>query len=196
MKHDKNSGLIYDIGVNDMKDCVGVSKLRSYQLWQDMLYRCYTETRKPRISSYENCKVSEEWKFYSNFKSDVESLTGFNSEGFQMDKDLLGDGKLYSKETVCFLPQKLNMFLVKHKERRGYLPLGVSKSKSKSKPFRSRGNDENGKQVHLGHFKTPEEAHEKYLDFKRVKLLNLIEDYADRLDERIITAFLNINLGD
>ena len=196
MKHDKNSGLIYGIGVNDMKDCVGVSNLRSYQLWQDMLYRCYTETRKSRISSYKNCKVSEEWKFYSNFKSDVESLNGFNSEGFQMDKDLLGDGKLYSKETVCFLPQKLNMFLVKHKERRGSLPLGVSKSKSKSKPFRARTTDENRKEVHLGHFKTPEEAHEKYLEFKRVKLLNLIEDYADRLDERIITAFLNINLGD
>ncbi len=196
MKHDKTSVFFCGFGVNDMKACVGASNLKSYQLWQDMIYRCYKETRKPSMSSYENCKVSEEWKLYSNFKSDVESLIGFNTEGFQMDKDLLGDGKLYSKETVCFLPQKLNMFLVKHKERRGSLPLGVTKSKSKIKPFRSRSNDENGREVHLGHFKTPEEAQEKYLEFKRIKLLDLLEDYADRLDERIITAFLNINLGD
>ena len=113
---------------------------------------------------------------------------------YQIDKDLLGDGSLYSKNTVCFLPNKLNMFLVKHKDRRGNLPIGVSLTKNSNYPFRARCKDITGNQVELGRFSKPEEAFEAYRMYRLNMLSDIIEMYSECLDPRAINKFKNYDI--
>lgn len=79
-----------------------------YIKWSTMFKRCYSENWLKKYPSYEGCFVCDEWFLFSNFKNWCEK---FNYSGLQLDKDLLGDGKLYSPDTCCFLPQEINKFL-------------------------------------------------------------------------------------
>ena len=184
---------VFGVGITDIYTG-GIKRDKSYSLWKDILRRCYSENSVLSLKSYENCEISEDWKTYSNFKRDVEEMVGFDVKGYQIDKDLLGDGSLYSKNTVCFLPNKLNMFLVKHKERRGNLPIGVSLSKNSKYPFRARCKSITGNDIEIGRFSKPEEAFEAYRVYRLSLLSDLIEMYSDCLDPRAISKFKNYDI--
>ena len=184
---------VFGVGITDIYTG-GIKRDKSYSLWKDILRRCYSENSVLSHKSYENCEISEDWKTYSNFKRDVEEMIGFDVKGYQIDKDLLGDGSLYSKNTVCFLPNKLNMFLVKQKERRGNLPIGVSLSNSSKHPFRARCKSITGNDIEIGSFSKPEEAFEAYRVCRLSILSDLIEMYSDCLDPRAISKFKNYDI--
>ena len=188
-----NKKLVMGVGITDIY-AGGIKRDKAYSLWKDILRRCYSDNRMLSHKSYENCEISEDWKTYSNFKRDVEEMIGFDVKGYQIDKDLLDDGSLYSKNTVCFLPNKLNMFLVKHKERRGNLPIGVSLSRSNKYPFRARCNSITGNDIEIGRFSKPEEAFEAYRVCRLSILSDLIEMYSDCLDPRAISKFKNYDI--
>lgn len=71
-----------------------------------MLERCYASKQQ---KGYIGCYVTEEWLTFSVFKSWMEQQDWVGKE---LDKDLIGDGKCYSEVTCCFLPKKINSFLV------------------------------------------------------------------------------------
>lgn len=96
---------IYGVGVKDLDDSVTTSP--EYQRWVNMLARCYATTG--RNPSYLGTTVCEEWLTYSLFKEWV--LNYGDTEGKELDKDLLGDGDVYSPSTCCFISKKLNLFL-------------------------------------------------------------------------------------
>ena len=96
-----------------------------YRKWKGMLSRCYSEAWLNKYPTYVGCIVCDEWLTFSKFKAWMETQ---DWEGKQLDKDLLGDGKLYSPETCCFISGGLNKFLTLRANDRGSLPVGVSKS--------------------------------------------------------------------
>lgn len=63
-------------GVNDFPNC----DKRIYNLWFQMLRRCYDTTQHERVrgKSYANCEVCDRWKTLSCFVKDIKKLDGYN----------------------------------------------------------------------------------------------------------------------
>lgn len=79
----------------------GINPNKSYQVWHNMLLRCYYEKDRHKNKAYANVSVCEEWFNYSNFHKWFEENY---IEGMQLDKDMLSkESKIYSPQTCCFL---------------------------------------------------------------------------------------------
>ena len=63
-------------GINDMPNC----DKRVYNLWFQMLRRCYDTTQHEREKgkSYADCEVCDRWKMLSCFAKDIKKLEGYN----------------------------------------------------------------------------------------------------------------------
>lgn len=79
-----------------------------YEKWMNLMRRAAKGGCR-KIGCYSNAEICEEWKTFSNFKAWMEKK---DWEGNVLDKDLKGDGKLYSPDTCMFIPNELNSFLV------------------------------------------------------------------------------------
>lgn len=156
--------------VGGVCDIVSHNKIdkKAYDLWYSMLSRC-------KISkSYINCSVCDEWMIYSNFKKWFDKNY---IEGYAMDKDLFSNGnKLYSPDTCCFIPVRLNSLLALSKKKTNNMPLGVYSSKTKTTRYRSHF-IHNSKRIHIGSYKSREDAFNDYSSFKE----KLIKQEAEKL---------------
>ena len=95
-----------------------------YKLWYSMKKRCYNYEIQKKYQTYIDCSVISEWHNFQNFAKWCEINY---VEGFQLDKDILVKrNKIYSPDTCCFVPIEINNFFVKHEEKRGPYPIGVS----------------------------------------------------------------------
>lgn len=158
-----------------------------YRKWQDMLTRCYSKTNYP---TYDGCYVCEEWLALSKFKAWMETQ---DWEGKQLDKDLLVNGnKVYCPENCLFLEPRVNSFLVEHGKRRGEFPLGVSYD-PRLNTYRAQCKSVvTGKNTNLGGFNSPEEAHQKWLDFKLEQAYILASQQSDeRVSKALIQKYEN-----
>lgn len=156
-----------------------------YTRWLQMLTRCYSKRLHKELPRYEPCTVCEDWLLLSNFKSWMEQQ---DWEGNHLDKDLLVRGNnVYSPDTCCFIPEKLNIFLVECNARRGDWPIGVSWKPDKNK-FRARCNNPfTRKEEHLGYFEDARLAHKAWLARK----LELSHEFATIIhDQRIMSGLI------
>lgn len=155
-----------------------------YVRWVSMVDRCYANLTEGR-SNYSDCTVHEDWKYFSNFKSWMETQ---DWEGKQLDKDILfKENKVYSPQTCIFVDQKVNKFLCESNATRGEFPIGVSYDKRTGKYLsRARALYPN-KQKNLGLYPTPEEAHQAWLAFKleQAKILA-----SEQTDQRVAKALI------
>ena len=55
------------IGVGKYKPSINKKNTQEYDLWKNMLERCYCEKRRHRAKTYINCEVCEEWHNFQNF---------------------------------------------------------------------------------------------------------------------------------
>lgn len=84
------------------------ANVKIHHCWMSMIDRCYN----PKNSRFKNyggrgVVVCDEWKNdYQRFL-DWALLNGWK-KGLQLDKDIKGDGKIYSPETCCFVTPKEN----------------------------------------------------------------------------------------
>ncbi len=89
---------------------------QALQLWSNMLKRCYDENDK-RGYFGKGVLVDPRWHSFENFVNDLPNLKGFsnwlNKESYELDKDFIGDGCVYSRETCVFIPSSLNRSLGK-----------------------------------------------------------------------------------
>lgn len=137
-----------------------------YVAWMHMLERQEAKWWE-RYPTYTGCKVCDEWRSFMAFRAWMMTQ---DWQGKELDKDLCGDGKLYSPETCVFVTQAINKFVTDSGAARGALPIGVSTNRN---GFRSQCNGATPK--YQGTFKTPHEAHQRWRSVKRELGLQLIE---------------------
>ena len=99
------------------------TRLREYQIWKDMIRRCYsrnTESERRRHATYNGVKVCDRWLVFSNFLEDLPLIDGYElwknnpKQGISLDKDKKQQGlenkdKIYSVETCCFITHEENV---------------------------------------------------------------------------------------
>ena len=191
------SKLVSGIGFNDRSRPAGADgkPVKEYQLWQDMLRRCFSEKLQTRYPTYKGCSVSDNFLNYSFFYDWCQKQTGFGKvdekgKSWCLDKDLLFvDNKTYSESTCVFVPQEINKFFNDYGNDRGEYPLGVSFHKASGKV--AARCSVNGKLQHLGYFNTPEEAFAVYKPFKEDLCKQLALKWKPEIDERLFNAMMN-----
>lgn len=161
------------------------SMTKAYGCWSRMLDRCYGSYKS---SSYEDCEVSHGFKVFSTFKKWCETQKGFSEQGWELDKDLLGDSKLYSETTCCFIPQRINALITKKVKTKGLYPTGVSFYKRKN-VFKADCMYK-GVKKHLGYFDNVEDASFAYKFFKEAYVKELALEYKDVLDTHVFNALM------
>lgn len=191
-----NSKLVLGVGINDM---LGAEKTKEFikqrQMWFGILQRCFSIKLLERRPTYKNCKVSESWLWLSNFIKDIKSIENYEkslNEGWQLDKDLLSnEGKLYSKDTCCFIPRSLNLVLSSYPKKLNGLPKGVKLSKG-GRYFAILQKE--GNQIFLGSYDSVEEASRVYNIAKKEHLLNIADSIKGIVPENVYKALVNFNL--
>ena len=172
--------LVLGKGINNIK---GSSRTWQYNMWYNMLKRCYANNIGD--PSYVGCEVSEAFLTFSNFKYWLD-IIGKPPEGWCLDKDLLGNGRLYSDSTCCFLPSIINLIFKKHIcSNTGLLP-GVSQQPGSGR-FKAK-RSMYGKTVCLGTYGTQEEAHQAYVLATENYVHTLADEYKDLLDVNVYDA--------
>lgn len=182
---------VYGVGINDADYSVyyreggKVYRCPYYRKWTGMLERCYSEKYHAKEPTYKDCTVCDEWLYFSNFREWMESQ---NWEGKQLDKDILYYGnKEYSPDKCIFVTQEINCLLTNTYQSKTDLPVGVHLDKDNiTNPYASQISV-NGQKLHLGYYKTAEEAHKKYMGAKALNLMLISKEQNDiRLKEGLI----------
>jgi hypothetical protein len=137
----------------------------SYHTWRGMLERCYNPKKKQN-TYYGVVSVCKEWWCFEEYEKWYDEHF---IEGFQVDKDFTVMGcNLYSPDTCCFIPNKINAILGKKTyntvRKHIGLPVGVSYHVRDEK-YTSQCYDGN-KLQHFGYHDTPEDA---FLAYKPMK---------------------------
>lgn len=185
--------LVHGVGINDLKGFYNkkFSDCHFYRTWQKMLGRCYDSKYQKTRPSYRDCCVCNEWQIFSNFKSWMEKQ---DWEGKCLDKDILGDGKIYSPNTCIFVSKEVNNFLTDSRKTRGEFPVGVSWSEFHGK-FRAYCSNGEGKNLFIGFFEDPYTAHKAYLDKKLDMIEYLFYNESPKLREALKSKFQNYKEG-
>lgn len=194
------SKLVYGVGINDadyvVKPTFNGKQIVCpyYQKWESMFLRCYSAKYQEKRPTYIGCKVSDEWKTFSNFKAWMEPLDWV---GKQLDKDILINGnKLYSKDTCVFVTPSVNNFLTDSNANRGECMIGVSWKKHIRK-FQSQCADGEGRIIHLGLFDNELEAHLAWKACKHKLACKLADEQSDpRVAEALRSRFAPYTKGE
>jgi hypothetical protein len=176
---------VYGVGCSGIGKYSRINHPKIYFTWKDMLRRCYDEKEQKRSPNYIGCSVAEKWL---NFQVFAEWFEEYYKENFDLDKDILIKGnKVYSPETCTFVPQEVNLLLIKSSTKRGEYPIGVCKEGLR---FRAELSI-NGKKFYLGLFDTPEEAFQAYKVAKEKQIKIIAEKYKDQVTPQTYQALVN-----
>ena len=174
--------------------------LKVYQMWRGLLERC-TEKCWTNNPAYIGTTCSDNFKSYSYFYEWCQEQIGFlkkdeNNRYWCLDKDILSNGnKVYSEDVCAFVPERMNLLLVKCDSSRGECPIGVYWCKNRKK-FRSKCNNGSGKQKCLGYFNTPQEAFLAYKTYKEALIKEVANEYKEQLDSRVYEALMNYEVNE
>ena len=191
---------VHGVGVSGTKYPIRVNGIltKEYELWQNMLKRCYSDSFKKKYPTYEGCQVSDNFKSYEYFYEWCNKQIGFGVDGFELDKDLLVKGnKVYSESACVFIHKDINLLLTKSTASRGKHLIGVSWH-DKGKAFEARVSKSKGKSEHLGYFKTEIRAFNAYKTAKEAFVKEQTNKWKGKIDERAYEALLNyeVNIDD
>jgi len=173
---------VFNVGiVGDMYPAyMNYKKEKEYTIWTGMLERCFSNKFKEKQPTYQDVMCCEEWLYYPNFYEWLHAqenfeklLNGLDSDkgSWALDKDILVKGnKIYSSETCCIVPHKINALFVKNNANRGNFPIGVYYKKEMDK-YEAKVSkfDKNQRNYYMsiGTYPTPEDAF--YLGYKPYK---------------------------
>lgn len=192
-------GLVKGFGINDVEGrksikedyyVNGKRKMRTlwvcpfYTKWLSIMSRSNCKSYKLTKPTYTEVVCSEEWRYFSKFKSWMESQQW---EGLELDKDILVKGnKIYGPDTCVFVPRYINMCINSHRTGDSGLPIGVSR-KSKDRQMINPHNNPyiariakavEGGNINLGCFDTSKGAHKAWQEAKIVNLENVLNKYS------------------
>lgn len=161
-------------------------KSEEYKLWTSMITRCYSGVNQYTESfyhRYQDVEVCKEWLLFDNFYDWVHSQNNFeqlvNIKDLQLDKDIIQKGnKIYSPETCCLVPRRVNVLFIKSDKARGNYPIGVT-YKTRDKVFEVQCNVD-GKETYLGRVRDPIEGFYIYKNFKEKLIKQIAQKEYDK----------------
>lgn len=144
-----------------------------YTMWKNMLARVYG---KKAVGFYLQCSVCEDWLVFSRFNAWVIKQ---NWKGMVIDKDIVKIGNnVYCPEFCRLVPKELNFFFIRstidnsRKDRSAGLPVGVYLTNNGHR-FYAKGTDNQRRQINLGTFDSPQQAHRAWQVNKLQRLAEL-----------------------
>ena len=183
--------IVYGVGFNDSSYCTShkiegvLVKCPARASWASMMQRCFDAKFHERYPTYSGVSVSDNWHKFSVFRK---WWLIHHVDGYELDKDLIGDGKSYSPESCIFVPQWLNKFTIGYDSAR----TEYIKFKSGNGSFRARcSNPFSRRQEFLGHFDTPEAAHLAWRA-RKLELALELKPRMDEIDQRIYPRVIEI----
>lgn len=187
----ENRDRVYGVGVFDVCYSCNANDTtkKASNTWRRMLCRCYSKDYLQRRPSYVNCSVCDEWLYFSNFKKWFDENY---IENYSLDKDILVKGnKVYSPNTCCFVPQRINSLIVNHKRGRGKYPVGVRKGFGENK-YTALYRKE-GKTVIVGTFCCVEDAFNAYKSAKESYIKDIATQYFNdgKITKKVYNALMN-----
>lgn len=175
------------IGYGKYKTKVGNCRTKSYQVWTDMLRRCYDKNRdRYVIYGGRGVTVCKEWH---NFQVFAEWCESNYIEGYCLDKDLVNyKNKVYSPETCSFLPTQINSLFTGGFKSIVYLRRGKWVAQIQKGEKCSNGNK---RQSYLGEYECKEEALNIYFEEKIKHIEQVVKKFKDTIDERVVENLLD-----
>ena len=185
---------VHGVGCNDVQFQIKVDGkiVWQYQLWRNMLRRCFCEKYKAESPSYQDVTCCDEWLSFANFLEWVNKEVGYKGKpfGFDLDKDIIIKGnKVYCPEACAFVPKAINMLLVDCGSVRGKWPVGVTLDK-RCGSFVARIMLD-GKKRHLGTFPTPSAAFEAYKLAKEAKIKSFALKYRSEIKPAVFSSLIS-----
>ena len=166
--------IAYGVGINDVYMS---NKIWEMQLWHNMLHRCYNENFKKDNPTYQDCIVCDDWLIASHFLKWAQDPKNHYHRGYTLDKDILIKGnKVYSPDTCCFVPSRINTLIINRTNFRGPYPIGVTQN---NEGFAANYNRLN-KRTYIGTYPTVEEAFLAYKSAKEAYIKEVAEYYHSR----------------
>lgn len=164
---------------------------RSYTIWIAMLKRCFNNDYKNKNTTYKYVTCCDEWLLYSNFeKWYEENYYEINNENMELDKDILFKGnQIYSPETCCFVPSRINKLFTKNDKGRNLL-IGVNKDKNEKVKYKKyvAKISKAGKRENLGSYTTETEAFEVYKNAKESYIKEVANEYKLLIPNKLYNA--------
>lgn len=175
----------YDGWTNGKQNLKTVWRCPFYNRWCSIIQRGHSTSFKESNPSYEECFVSEDWKYFSKFKAWMETQ---DWEGKELDKDLLVEGnKVYGPNTCRFISKELNLFFKCAYRKYGSDMRGVRLRKDNLK-YKVVCKQLDGSEKYLGQYEDEHIAGEVWLREKR-RLAEIIATQQE--DSQIKQAILN-----
>lgn len=162
------------LGVGGYKTGANGRNFKVSRVWNNILYRCYSEKSSETLPTYNDCAVHPDWH---NFQVFAKWYEDNYVDGFELDKDLKIIGnRVYSENACTFVPAAINALLNACSKSRGDLPVGVTAERDCK--YRARINMK-GKSVSIGMFLSIEEASAAYCAAKNKYVSDMAEEYKD-----------------
>lgn len=169
-------------GVGQYKANINNCKSMAYRKWSSMLKRCYCPKYLNKNPTYRNSIVCDEWLNFQNFAAWFYEQN--KPLDYELDKDLFGDGSLYSPETCRLIPCAINS-AIKKRSNNG-LPSGVEVKKDGY--LVSMVID--GEKRDLGVFDDIGNALKAFNKEKLLHIKNIANEYKDVIDTEIYSALM------
>lgn len=169
-----------------------------WEYWNDLICRNYNPYFINKHLTYKDCFIEDDLLCFQNFaKWFEENYYECNGEQMCIDKDILIKGnKIYSKDTMIFVPQSINKLFIKQENKRGNHPIGVSWDEN-SKKFRAyvhvKYKNEKSKQI-FKRFDTELEAFYWYKEQKEKEIKRRADEYKDLIPQRLYEAMINYKI--
>lgn len=180
------------IGVGVHKSREGGVLNKTYNTWAGMLGRVYCEKSQLLNPSYIGCSVVEHWHNFQNFAEWYESQK-FYGVGYHLDKDILFEGnKIYSPETCCLVPRKINNLLVSKFSKNSGEPQGVCFDTSRGKYLFQISLGDKGKLSKR--FDSSEEAETAYKEAKESQVKDVALEWKGRIEDKVFYRLMNWEL--
>jgi len=175
------------LGLGKYKTKVGGKLTKVFSTWRSMLTRCYCTEYQTKNPTYTGCVVAEVWHNFQAFASWFEANYRKDCD---LDKDIIGNGKLYSPTTCCFVPRCINTLLNGNLASRGNNKQGVSWDVTCNR-FKAQISVSCTSR-HLGYFDSEQEAFEAYKVAKLEYVDEVIATYTEVLPANILEGLRRV----
>ena len=174
----------FGIGYLGCSDCDRQSE--AYRKWANMMQRCYSEVTHKIKPYYKNCRVSEEWWNFANFREWYRENI-IEGRKFDLDKDILVQGNnVYSPNTCSLVTHYANTIF----QRRG-IETNISQNSASGKYDASIYIL--GKTKEIGSFDSRDEAEKALLLHRKELIDRFAKRNRSKVPYKVYEAMMNWN---